>query len=550
MAYTALYRKWRPSTFDEVRGQDPIVRTLKNQIQSDRIGHAYLFCGTRGTGKTSIAKILAKSVNCENPKDGNPCCECSMCRRIQDGNSLNVVEIDAASNNGVDDVREIRNQVQYPPSEGKYRVFIIDEVHMLSAGAFNALLKTLEEPPSYVIFILATTEVNKIPVTILSRCQRYDFKRISVGTIAEHLEELAKAEGIAAEDRALRYIARVADGSMRDSLSLLDQCAAFHFGETLTYENVLDVLGAVDNSVFTRLFDAICAGDTKTCLAEVASMIDQGRELGQMVTDFIWYMRNILLVRAAGDTAEGRLEELIDISEENAAVMKRQAAAVSEETLMRYIRVFSELSGAIRFSSQKRVLTEIAVIKLTKPQMEENLDSVLQRLDTLERRVEEMPAGANAGLPDAEKLAELVKLASGNISLENASAGSPEAPAEPKTVSLPKAEYDDLMLIRKEWPKIVSMLGRSLGTVLRDSFVKPNGESRMSILIEDPMHCQIAGTEQHLGEIRKLVADRYGKDIDFSVKSRGGEQPADTTYVTDEDLSVIHMDIIQEDQTY
>ena len=545
MAYTALYRKWRPKTFDEVRGQDHIVRTLKNQIQSDRIGHAYLFCGTRGTGKTSIAKIFARSVNCENPQDGNPCCTCSMCRRIEAGNSLNVVEIDAASNNGVDDVREIRNQVQYPPSEGKYRVFIIDEVHMLSAGAFNALLKTLEEPPAYVIFILATTEVNKIPVTILSRCQRYDFRRISVQTIAGHLMELAKSEGIDAEERAIRYIARVADGSMRDSLSLLDQCAAFHFDETLTYENVLDVLGAVDNSVFTRLFDAICAGGTKACLEEVAAMVDQGRELSQMVTDFIWYMRNILLIKAAGGTADGRMEEMIDISGENAAVLSRQADAVSEDTLMRYIRVFSELSGTLRLSSQKRVLTEIAVIKLTKPQMETNLESVLQRLDTLERQMEERPAAA--GIPDLgdpEKLAALAKLAAGSMGQGN---GTEEKPAEPQTITLPKAEYDDLMLVRKEWPKIVSMLGRSLGSVLRDSFVKPNGESRMSILIEDGMHCQIAGTEAHLEEIRKLVADQYGKDISFSVKSRGGEMIEDTTYVTDDDLSVIHMDISEEE---
>ncbi len=545
MAYTALYRKWRPKTFDEVRGQDHIVRTLKNQIQSDRIGHAYLFCGTRGTGKTSIAKIFARSVNCENPQDGNPCCTCSMCRRIEAGNSLNVVEIDAASNNGVDDVREIRNQVQYPPSEGKYRVFIIDEVHMLSAGAFNALLKTLEEPPAYVFIDPATTEINKIPVTILSRCQRYDFRRISVQTIAGHLMELAKSEGIDAEERAIRYIARVADGSMRDSLSLLDQCAAFHFDETLTYENVLDVLGAVDNSVFTRLFDAICAGDTKACLEEVAAMVDQGRELSQMVTDFIWYMRNILLIKAAGGTADGRMEEMIDISGENAAVLSRQADAVSEDTLMRYIRVFSELSGTLRLSSQKRVLTEIAVIKLTKPQMETNLESVLQRLDTLERQMEERPAAA--GIPDLgdpEKLAALAKLAAGSMGQGN---GTEEKPAEPQTITLPKAEYDDLMLVRKEWPKIVSMLGRSLGSVLRDSFVKPNGESRMSILIEDGMHCQIAGTEAHLEEIRKLVADQYGKDISFSVKSRGGEMIEDTTYVTDDDLSVIHMDISEEE---
>ena len=396
-----------------------------------------------------------------------------------------------------------------------------------------------------MIFILATTEVNKIPVTILSRCQRYDFRRISVQTIAGHLMELAKSEGIDAEERAIRYIARVADGSMRDSLSLLDQCAAFHFDETLTYENVLDVLGAVDNSVFTRLFDAICAGDTKACLEEVAAMVDQGRELSQMVTDFIWYMRNILLIKAAGGTADGRMEEMIDISGENAAVLSRQADAVSEDTLMRYIRVFSELSGTLRLSSQKRVLTEIAVIKLTKPQMETNLESVLQRLDTLERQMEERPAAA--GIPDLgdpEKLAALAKLAAGSMGQGN---GTEEKPAEPQTITLPKAEYDDLMLVRKEWPKIVSMLGRSLGSVLRDSFVKPNGESRMSILIEDGMHCQIAGTEAHLEEIRKLVADQYGKDISFSVKSRGGEMIEDTTYVTDDDLSVIHMDISEEE---
>ena len=241
MSYTALYRKWRPRVFGDVKGQDHIVTTLQNQIRSERIGHAYLFCGTRGTGKTSVAKIFAKAVNCEHPVNG----ECPSCQQIQAGTSLNVVEIDAASNNGVENIREIRDQVQYPPTEGKYRVYIIDEVHMLSTGAFNALLKTLEEPPSYVIFILATTEVHKIPITVLSRCQRYDFRRITVDTIADRLKELTDAEGMAVEDRALRYVAKAGDGSMRDALSLLDQCAAFHYGETLTYENVLDVPGAV-----------------------------------------------------------------------------------------------------------------------------------------------------------------------------------------------------------------------------------------------------------------------------------------------------------------
>lgn len=194
MSYMALYRKWRPVSFEDVKGQDPVVQTLKNQITSDRIGHAYLFCGTRGTGKTSIAKIYARAVNCEHPIDGSPCNQCASCRAILEGSSMNVVEIDAASNNGVENIRDIREQVQYPPTEGKYRVYIIDEVHMLSIGAFNALLKTLEEPPAYVIFILATTEVHKIPITILSRCQRYDFKRISLETIADRLRELTQAE--------------------------------------------------------------------------------------------------------------------------------------------------------------------------------------------------------------------------------------------------------------------------------------------------------------------------------------------------------------------
>ena len=268
MSYTALYRKWRPQTFADVKGQDHIVTTLQNQILSQRIGHAYLFCGTRGTGKTSVAKIFARAVNCEHPVDGSPCGECPSCKQIAAGTSLNVVEIDAASNNGVENIREIREQVQYPPTEGAYRVYIIDEVHMLSTGAFNALLKTLEEPPSYVIFILATTEVHKIPITVLSRCQRYDFRRITVDTIADRLKELTDAEGMPVEEKALRYVAKAGDGSMRDALSLLDQCAAFHFGETLTYEHVLDVLGAVDNSVFRELFRAVLENRTKDCIIQ------------------------------------------------------------------------------------------------------------------------------------------------------------------------------------------------------------------------------------------------------------------------------------------
>ena len=315
MAYQALYRKWRPLEFEDVKGQEHIVTTLKNQIRADRIGHAYLFCGTRGTGKTTVAKIFAKAVNCEHPVDGSPCGECPTCKAVAEGRSMNVIEIDAASNNGVDNIREIRDEVQYSPTEGRYKVYIIDEVHMLSIGAFNALLKTLEEPPAYVIFILATTEAHKIPVTILSRCQRYDFHRISIETIAGRLSQLMEAEHINVEEKAIRYVAKAADGSMRDALSLLDQCIAFYLGQDLKYENVLEVLGAVDTAVFAEMLSYILKADTYACMQLLEQIIMQGRDLGQFVSDFVWYLRNLLLVKTTDD--EAKAEDIIDVSADN-----------------------------------------------------------------------------------------------------------------------------------------------------------------------------------------------------------------------------------------
>ena len=360
MSYQALYRKWRPTAFSDVKGQDHIVTTLRNQIKSDRIGHAYLFCGTRGTGKTTIAKIFAKAVNCEHPIDGNPCGECPACKAIAAGTSMNVIEIDAASNNGVDNIREIRDEVQYSPTEGKYKVYIIDEVHMLSIGAFNALFKKLEEPPSYVIFILATTEAHKIPITILSRCQRYDFHRISIETISDRLSELMKAENINVEERAIRYIAKAADGSMRDALSLIDQCIAFYLGQDLKYENVLEVLGAVDTAVFENMLALIMSSDAAGCMQLIEQLIMQGRELGQFVNDFIWYLRNLLLVKTTDD--ESKLADIIDVSEDSLAQLKSDSSKIDEGTLMRYIRVLSDLSNELKFSTQKRIKLEVTII--------------------------------------------------------------------------------------------------------------------------------------------------------------------------------------------
>ena len=309
MSYTALYRKFRPGEFDQVKGQEHIVTTLRNQIETGRIGHAYLFCGTRGTGKTTVAKILAKAVNCEHPVDGNPCNTCEMCQKINKQASMNVIEIDAASNNGVGNIRDIIEEVQYSPAEGKYKVYIIDEVHMLSTGAFNALLKTLEEPPSYVVFILATTEPHKIPITIHSRCQRYDFRRISNDVIAKRLHEVVEREQIVAEEKALQYIARMAEGSMRDALSLLDQCIAFYLGKELTYEGALDVLGAVDTAVYSRMFQAVVKQNVMDCIGLLDEMMMLGRDLNQFINEFIWYLRGLLLLDAADDGGD-----LLDVS--------------------------------------------------------------------------------------------------------------------------------------------------------------------------------------------------------------------------------------------
>ena len=535
MSYTALYRKWRPTSFEEVRGQDHIVKTLKNQINSGRIGHAYLFCGTRGTGKTSIAKIFARAVNCEHPVDGSPCGECSMCRQIAAGASLNVVEIDAASNNGVENIRDIREQVQYPPTDGRYRVYIIDEVHMLSIGAFNALLKTLEEPPSYVIFILATTEVHKIPITILSRCQRYDFKRISIDTIAGRLAELTQAEQIDVDDRALRYAARAADGSMRDALSLLDQCVAFHFGEKLTYDNVLEVLGAVDNRVFSKLFQAVLASDTKACIREIEEMIIQGRDLSQLVNDFVWYMRNLLIAKTTDEPGD-----MLDMSEENLAVLKEEAAGVDTETLMRYIRIFSELSGQLRYASQKRILVEIAFIKLTTPSMEQNLDSILQRITLLEQKMQEMP-------DNLQKLASLAPAAGQAASSKTAVV---ETPPEPKTVSLPPAQYEDLMLMRKEWGRIASLsqLVGSIRLSLPKTSVEPAGEGCLCIVCTDENTFGIINREPELKNLQEVVQEKYKKTLQFKVRLESSAVPQRTVYVSDEDLkNAIHTDVIVEE---
>ena len=461
MSYTALYRKFRPDNFADVKGQDHIVTTLTNQIKHNRIGHAYLFCGTRGTGKTTVAKILAKAVNCEHPVNGSPCNECAMCKAIQAGTAMNVIEIDAASNNGVDNIREIREEVSYRPTEGKYKVYIIDEVHMLSTGAFNALLKTLEEPPSYVMFILATTEAHKIPITILSRCQRYDFHRITIDTIAARLDELLKVEGVEAEEKAVRYVAKAGDGSMRDALSLLDQCIAFYLGQELTYDKVLEVLGAVDTEVFSKLLRKVIRGDVTGSIHILEELIVGGRELSQFVGDFTWYMRNLLLVKTSENP-----EEAIDVSSDNMKLLKEESTMLDVETLMRYIRIFSDLSNQIRYATQKRVLVEIALIKLCRPAMETNLDSVLDRLRVLEQRMDERPVQQ-----------VIVQQGSGKIPAETGAVQEPEGNKAPA-----KAAPEDLQKIVAGWRVITGQTTGMFKQMLQKSVPKYNSETGEPVL--------------------------------------------------------------------
>ena len=531
MSYTALYRKFRPDNFADVKGQDHIVTTLTNQIKHNRIGHAYLFCGTRGTGKTTVAKILAKAVNCEHPVNGSPCNECAMCKAIQSGTAMNVIEIDAASNNGVDNIREIREEVSYRPTEGKYKVYIIDEVHMLSVGAFNALLKTLEEPPSYVMFILATTEAHKIPITILSRCQRYDFHRITIDTIAARLDELLKVEGIEAEEKAVRYVAKAGDGSMRDALSLLDQCIAFYLGQELTYDKVLEVLGAVDTEVFSKLLRKVIQGDVTGSIHILEELIVGGRELSQFVGDFTWYMRNLLLVKTSEDP-----EEAIDVSSENMKLLKEESTMLDVETLMRYIRIFSDLSNQIRYATQKRVLVEIALIKLCRPAMETNLDSVLDRLRVLEQRMDERPA-------------QQVIVQQGN-SVSGVETGAVVAAAEKKLPA--KAAPEDLQKIVAGWRVITGQTTGMFKQMLQKSIPKYNGETGEPILyveFQDFLGQSYVDDPDAKKELQDIIAAQTGKSVEIEMLVANQHQHTNLADITVDQAirDNIHMDVIIEE---
>lgn len=537
MAYVALYRKFRPQTFDQVKGQDHIVQTLKNQIRNNRVGHAYLFTGTRGTGKTSVAKILARAVNCLSPKDGEPCGECQNCRSAAAGTFMDSVEIDAASNTGVEDIRRVIEEIQYTPAAGRYKVYIIDEVHMLSMNAFNAFLKTLEEPPEYVVFILATTEPHKLPQTILSRCQRYDFKRIDPETIKDNLCSLLSVEGIEAEEKAVRYIAQAGDGSMRDALSLLDRCVAFRPGEKITYEEVLGILGTIDLEDFSELYRAVRGYSVIDALKIIEKTVESGKDLTPFVSDFIMYLRNLLILHAGGKKAA----EILGVSEDNLKILSEDAKDADAEILMRYIRILSELLNQIRFSASKQILTEVALIKLARPQMETETDAILDRIRMLEQRPAAVAAAAQAPEKTEEMPAsrmpepDIIDMETDEFSYVPESFGEPEErettapePAEAavqEPMDVPVQEKTDAPASAlgfsavEKWQDVIEACGdRRIRTYLAKARVAAEEPGTISIFASGDMAFRQLSEKEVTEYLKQLIADVCGQNLSIYVK--------------------------------
>ncbi len=393
MSYLALYRRYRPDTFDKLIGQEHIVKTLVNQIENDRLGHAYLFTGTRGTGKTSAAKIFAKAVNCEHPVNGSPCGKCAACLALSDPSNVDVIEIDAASNNGVNEIRELREKVQYPPVAVKYKVYIVDEVHMLTGAAFNALLKTLEEPPRHAIFILATTEAHKIPATILSRCMRFDFKLIPTERIAELISEIYDEEGKKYEKEAVFAIAKAGEGSIRDALSIAD--IALSYGEgTLTYKDVTEILGSSGTELIGDFTEKLLASDAGGILEEVDALAALGKSMGVLTSDVTAYLRDLLVVKTCKEP-----NKILGLPEDKLEELKKLAANTNDARILRAMEVFADAETALRYTTHPRVVFETAAIKAALPQADFDVEALVARIKAIEDKLKNGATIATSDLP-------------------------------------------------------------------------------------------------------------------------------------------------------
>ncbi len=507
MSYQALYRKLRPQTFKDVIGQPHIVTTLTNQLLSGRISHAYLFCGTRGTGKTSTAKIFARALNCPHVTlEGEPCNSCEMCESILLSRCTGVVEIDAASNNGVDNIREIREEVRYAPTEGKYRIYIIDEVHMLSGGAFNALLKTLEEPPPYVVFILATTEPQKIPPTVLSRVQRFDFRRISATDMVEVMEAYMTKEGVTVDKEALQYVANLSDGAMRDALSLLDQSMAFYHKEPITLEKVLDMVGAVDDQSLFDMVDALSAFDSTACMLHINEVMLKGRDMHQFVSDLVAHLRNLLM------TLHVKLSSTaLAFSQETINQLTVQANRVGQDWLLWAIEAFAQLQADMKYTSNGRLMLEVLCIKLCNPAEagDNSREGLLARIQKLETDMAK-------GVPITQAQATV-------------SQAPPTLP--PKTAaSLPQVEEADVAIpeanlsspgtadLLARWPKMCQSFPVLLKGILKAADVAVKGHV-LSIAVADKAQAKLV--EERADIIKEKIQAATQADFQLSVSVKG-----------------------------
>ena len=498
MSYQALYRAWRPDTFTEICGQDAITRTLKRQVMTGHIAHAYLFCGTRGTGKTTAAKVLSRAINCLNPRDGDPCGECEICRALKQETSMDVVEIDAASNNGVDEIRDLREKIKYPPALTRYKVYIIDEVHMLSTGAFNALLKTLEEPPAHAVFILATTEPQRLPATILSRCQRFDFHRISTEVIVERLMVVLGGIGRSASEEALMEIARAAEGAMRDALSLLDVCLSYTDGE-VSGQLARDVLGTAGRAAMFDFADALIAGDAGSALTQIDQVMRRGSDPQVFIRDTVAHLRGIML---AGAVKDG-LAELMEITPEDAARFAEQAGRIGPDALNRMMELFMRAEPDTKWASRPRTILELAAVRACHPETEPDA-TVSERLERVEKLIESGAAARPArtasrpAAPKAERPAE------------------PKAPAPTPADEPPQQWLDALARLQEENPSIRAPLDSM-------RFIRFDGKQvTVEFTRKSMMHMRLLERKKPM--LEAAISEAFGAPVGLNMKVEGSSE--------------------------
>ena len=529
MAHKALYRKWRPEKFEDLIGQDPIVTTLKNQIHSGQIAHAYLFTGTRGTGKTSTAKVFAKAVNCEKPQDSNPCNQCETCRGITEERIMDVIEIDAASNNGVENIREIRENVKYHPSKGKYKVYIIDEVHMLSQGAFNALLKTLEEPPEHVIFILATTEPRKIPATILSRCQRYDFKPVTMENIQKRLIFILENMGIEFEEEALRIISVSAEGALRDALSILEQ-SVYWEQKHLTTEGVIDTLGIVPEEQLFNTIEALRKGELEKALEILEIGGKQGKDVSHFTKDLILYLRKLLMAKVGVE-----LEQFSTMPKEFLEGLMEQSKRLSKDWITKNLEGLSELEGKMKWMGQPRILLEVFMVQVCSLEAAEVKES-FSSIEELTLRIEKLEKIIKSKTPQKAIKEEFEDSSTKKSLRKNEEASLKDKELSPSSGDMEKKEESrrgplDQGKIESHWQDILQALKKEkkaqLEALLKEGEILDSYEGQLILGFEKGFgfHREALDKKEKKAQIVEMLHRITGEKVGLKLIMKGEEIP-------------------------